>query len=742
VPQREITSGLLRFGVFEVDVARGELRKRGLKLKIQDQPFRILAAMLESPGEIVTREELVQRLWPDGTFVDFDRGLNAAVAKLRQVLQDSAETPRYVETVARRGYRFLAPVEMMGDGNGKITLPPPPSPERDPTAFLRWWPAIAALALVAAILIWIFRPATESRLEQITHDPGLAADPALSPDGKLLAYASDREGGENLNIWVKQLVPGGKSIELTHDAADAHQPSFSPDGSKIAYRSEVDGGGIYVIAAIGGEAVRLVPGGRNPRFSPDGRSIAYWAGAVQGSAPEADASGSIFVVPASGGVPKRLGPNLPPAGFPIWAANSTQLLVFANPRTGIAVAGADWWTVPVDGGPARPTAAFSMLRSQGFSLPYASSLPRASSWNNDTVTFSAQLGDGRNIWRIPIRESDGQVAGKAERLTSGTTLEVYPSELTPGSLVFASLNQEYSVWTQPVDADRGVVTGEFQRLTDGTNLDVTPSISADGRKLTYGSVQPGSETIWLKDLQTRTQTALGTGAGEWHPVISRDGSMIAYTVDDGKNDHGLYVTPAVVNKPAHVGDGRCWIFDWTPDQHGLVFRFKSSDPTLRRLDLQSGAVSTFMAKPGVSLFQSKFAPDGNWLAFEGVFTSGAAHVGDSRVFITEIHNGSPGPDWILVGDEHGWTDKPRWSPDGNTLYFISHRDGFRCVWGQRLNPATKHPVAPPFPIHHFHKSRLSPMNVGLALMEIDVAKDAIVMSLGELTGNIWRLTRR
>jgi DNA-binding winged helix-turn-helix (wHTH) protein len=106
--------GMYRFGVFEVDLAAGELRKSGIKLRLQEKPFQFLTALLNQPGEIVTREELRQRLWPADTFVDFDHSLNTAVNKLREVLGDSASTPRYVETIARRGYRFIAPVERLG----------------------------------------------------------------------------------------------------------------------------------------------------------------------------------------------------------------------------------------------------------------------------------------------------------------------------------------------------------------------------------------------------------------------------------------------------------------------------------------------------------------------------------------------------------------------------------------------------------------------------------------------------
>src|SRR5262249_44840847 len=102
----------LRFSVFEADLRAAELRKHGVRIKLQDQPFRILSRLLERPGDIVTREELRQELWRDHTFVDFDRSLNKAMAKLRSALGDSAEAPRYIETIPRHGYRLIVPVTL------------------------------------------------------------------------------------------------------------------------------------------------------------------------------------------------------------------------------------------------------------------------------------------------------------------------------------------------------------------------------------------------------------------------------------------------------------------------------------------------------------------------------------------------------------------------------------------------------------------------------------------------------
>ncbi len=123
-------AGIVRFGTFELNLADGELRKRGLRIALQEQPLRILMALLERPGDIVGREELCRRLWPHGTFVDFEHSLNAAVRRLRVALGDEAEVPRFVETVHKRGYRFLAlgssvpdyPADFRGDRVGPAAI--------------------------------------------------------------------------------------------------------------------------------------------------------------------------------------------------------------------------------------------------------------------------------------------------------------------------------------------------------------------------------------------------------------------------------------------------------------------------------------------------------------------------------------------------------------------------------------------------------------------------------------------
>src|SRR5206468_8032650 len=199
MPISEVHRGVIRFGVFEVDLPAGRIRRNGLRVHLQDQPFRVLAMLLERPGEVVTREDLRARLWPSDTFVDFDHGLNAAVRRLRDALGDSAENPRFVETVARRGYRFVGPV------NGA-------APEVTQKAIRRRrWPiavGIAAVLLVGVVIGFhaaksIFS-APRAQVWRLTANPAEAPvlNGVISPDGKYLAFS------DNTGLYLRQIDTG------------------------------------------------------------------------------------------------------------------------------------------------------------------------------------------------------------------------------------------------------------------------------------------------------------------------------------------------------------------------------------------------------------------------------------------------------------------------------------------------------------------------------------------------------
>ena len=206
---------VVRFGVFELDLASEELRKNGVRVKLTEQPFQVLVTLLERPGELIKRDKLRQKLWADDTFVDFDHSLNAAINKLREALGDSAGNPRFVETVPRRGYRFIAPVEGAvtpragedsagEDSNDTRSAAAAASdasgaPEQSSRHPLRLVVAVPSVLLIAALAFvlgrWIEEPraAPELPLRQFTIRPdnlvtGADLRPAISPNGKHIVY--------------------------------------------------------------------------------------------------------------------------------------------------------------------------------------------------------------------------------------------------------------------------------------------------------------------------------------------------------------------------------------------------------------------------------------------------------------------------------------------------------------------------------------------------------------------------
>src|SRR5713101_1721332 len=142
------SSSIVRFGTFEVNLQTGELRRRGQKVKLQEQPLQVLAALLERPGEMVTREELRSKLWPADTFVDFDHGLNAAIKRLRDALGESADAPVFIETLARRGYRFIAPVNGSALSGVEIA-----AAERKSFSLTPWTALAGLVPIVVAVLL-------------------------------------------------------------------------------------------------------------------------------------------------------------------------------------------------------------------------------------------------------------------------------------------------------------------------------------------------------------------------------------------------------------------------------------------------------------------------------------------------------------------------------------------------------------------------------------------------------------
>ena len=362
--------------------------------------------------------------------------------------------------------------------------------------------AVAAVVVIALGLGWWFGRGGEAttqppqyNLTQITRDTGITVDPALSLDGKLLAYASDRRSQGDLNIWVEQLA-GGDPIQLTKHEADDNSPSFSPDGSQIVFESDRDGGGIYVVSALGGSPRRVAGAGRSPRFSPDGASISF-------SRIESDSANQfyrrIYVVPVSGGPARKVELNLDFALPPVWSPEGKYLLFAgATEPGGFGVIQAmDWWTVPSEGGEAVALGARELFLQSGIVSDRWLTWIQPQQWMADGnyVLFSADSrGGASNLWQVQLSADGRSLIGEPQRLTSGTG-EQSPSATQDGRIAFVDAIQDWDIWKLPIDANAVEVRGEPERVISGLSRDNFPSIPADARSLIYTSNRAGNGDI-------------------------------------------------------------------------------------------------------------------------------------------------------------------------------------------------------------------------------------------------------
>jgi Tol biopolymer transport system component/predicted Ser/Thr protein kinase len=588
------------------------------------------------------------------------------------------------------------------------------------------------LALVVAGLAWwvghsrATPPTGGPVLTRLVADPGLNTDPALSPDGKLLAYASDRGGNGSLDLWVRQLA-GGEPLRLTDHEADDYEPVFSPDGSQIAFRSERDGGGIYVVSALGGQARRIARQGRHPRYSPAGDQIAYSVGE------SAQAPILMYVVPAAGGVPRQLQPEFRSARKPVWSPDGKYLL-FQGWKDRNAP-GNDWWVTPVEGGQAVRTNARAVFEKAGLQ----GRLPSVWLTGPDRILFAASSGDTNNLWEVAISPGTFEITEPPRRLTFGTGQETSPSIAQVSSRVaFSDLNENFDLWSLPLDANGGKVTGEPVRLTEDPAPEMYPFVSADGRKVAFSRRGKGGKLdLWLKEVPGGKETSLvASPLSSQYGFISPDGSRVAYAVVENRVP-SIYAVPSTGGEPERLCQDCSVPTGWSPDAKSIIYE-TPGNRSLVLVDLASGQKTEILKHPKIGVSRGRISPDGRWLSFHAIPGPAAR-----RVYVVPFKGATlhDEKDWIPITDGEGMERYADWSPNGNVLYFLSERDGFRCLRGQRLDPATKHPLGAPFDVYHFHHARRSLVGAGDPIViSPTVARDKMVFSMLETTGSIWMAT--
>jgi Tol biopolymer transport system component/DNA-binding winged helix-turn-helix (wHTH) protein len=734
------TARLVRFGAFEVDLRAGELRKDGARLKLTGQPFQVLTILLEQPGEVVPRDELQKRLWPD-TFVDVDHNLNTAINKIREVLGDSAESPRFVETLPRRGYRFVAPVE------GTRTTEVPGGSGVRQESRMPWVRRTSILCVVlmllAAVGFFIYRrlqsPAllAQRTLTRLTLDDGLQIGATWSPDGRFIAYSSNRGG--KFDIWVQQ-ISGGDPVQITKGPGHNWQPDWSPDGNFIAYRSENGEGGLFVVPALGGEGLerRIASFGYYPRWSPDSSQILFQTTRLT-------VANRFYIANLTGNPPHEVLQGLFPDSVAsvsaAWHPDGKRITAWVWDSAPAPIP--TFWTAPIVGGLAiRTDISAELMRQVG------EAGPRREWWTTDfkfswapsgkAIYFERTSRAARNIWRMSV---DPQTlrAGAIERLTTGPGLDTEFSLSADGKkLAFTGESRRIRAWLFPFNATRGQVSGPGHAVTSPGIDAWQQSLSRDGKKLVF-SGDRGGNNLELRERSLFDGREVPIVADDFYsryfPQWSPDGAYLAYTREEPSGEGQLMMwssqsrTEEPLTTSSRMSGDAC---DWSANGKWLLISQGKEVwllPVASRPNAEAAAQKV-TSSPAYDLYQCHFSPDGRWIVFEAVRDSPV----ESLLYVMAATGGP----WIRITDGKHWDDKPRWSPDGKTIYFVSGRNGFFNVWGIRFDAVREKPVGDPFQVTSFESpSLMVPTNI--PPVELSLTQEKLVLTIAEVSGSIWVL---
>jgi Tol biopolymer transport system component/DNA-binding winged helix-turn-helix (wHTH) protein len=740
---------LVRFGAFEVDLRAGELRKGGAKLKLTGQPFQVLTILLEQPGGVVTREELQKRLWPD-TFVDVEHNLNTAINKIREALGDSAESPRFVETLPRRGYRFIAPVngasarilaaEVEGSGASLVG--------RRPSWILRVSISFAAIALLTAAGFFFYQrlrlPAqsVQRALTRLTFDDGLQIGATWSPDGRFIAYSSNRGG--KFDIWMQQ-VSGGDPVQVTKGPGQNWQPDWSPNGRFIAYRSEDDEGGLFIVPALGGAGLerKVSPFGYYPRWSPDGAQILFQTTPMGIGA-------NFYVVGLDGSAPHEVLVEMMASRYGISAAwhpdgKRISVWVLELPPTLIPA----FWTAPVAGGPAVKTEISpEVLKMAAFATGEEfnkwADFDFKFSWapSGKAIYFERTLRRAKNIWRMSV--DPGTLRAIAiERLTTGPGVDSELS-LSPDAnkLAFTGEAQRIRGWIFPFDAASGRIIGTGKAVTSPGIEAWQQSLSPDGKKLVFSGLRGGKWELRETLLADGQETPIATDDSYQLrcPLWSPDGARLAFMRDKiltGESQVMIWSARSRSDEPLTAPSQlNQFPFGWDPNGKWLLL--SQHNPDTRRDEIwrlpagesahANGVARKLLGDTAYDFYQSHYSPDGQWIVFEAVRNS------QSILYVMPASGGS----WNRITEGKHWDDKPLWSPDGKAIYFLSERGGFFNAWGIHFDPMTGQSVGKAFPVTSFDSPSLM-VPIRIPGVDISLNQEKLALTMEERSGSIWVL---
>jgi Tol biopolymer transport system component len=546
---------------------------------------------------------------------------------------------------------------------------------------------------------------------QITFDTGWTAQPAVSKDGSVLVYSSDRGPHGNSDIWMQQR--GKEPRQLTDDPAHDITPDISPDGKQVVFRSWRKEEGIWSIPAQGGKPNLVAKGGYMPRFSPDGKWIAFTGTAT-------DQVGHVFTIPAGGGVPEQLDYGTADAQCPVWSPDGSETVFAAADVTGHNY---DLWIAKATeprNEPARPLGIQRQLQARN--LPAASMCPQ--DWIEGRLLFGARQRDTSFLFEVEIGTSG--TAGQTRVVPSAigaTGARITRESGGRLAILFAPERRRTNIWGFDLTG-----SAPLQQLTHDDSLrpgyhGTWPALSGDGNVLAFITERAGSPDICLKDLRSGTEQLLHASPSLQGPLfLDYTGSRIVFVRDQGSK--GSVLLRNIAEKTDRVLTTGCPVLhDWSRDGEFLLC---ARDNSLFQLRIGESGKTPLLYVPQPP-FIARFSPHRGWISYVSASGQGESVTG----FLAPLD----GSNRAIPICQEAWNLSLHWAPDGDAVYYWSTRDGFRCLYKQPLDPESKTPQGAPVAILHRHGVQAYPWSGGT----LAVGGDRLAMTLMDELANIWKV---
>jgi len=662
---------VFRFGLFEANLERGTLSRQGTPVKLQEQPFRILSLLLEMPGEVLSREELRRRIWPEGTFVEFDGSLNTALMKLRAALNDNAENPIFIETVPKRGYRFIAPVEVaqlesaavvtairIEGAEGQESLELPLAEDETPPATHRvakqeppvqrgpgWWQVLAMLVGLAMLLLFFLWPRTQPMVlavRQLTHIGQVDPWGKLVTDGSRIYFVVRDVTGWNL---MQTSVEGG-NIQRTPTPFDNTRIfDLSPDHSQFLIGQLTHQGeetALWFWPVQGGAPRRVGDVmAKEAVWSPTGDQIAY----VRGD--------SIEITDSQGGHIRPVAHFVPAPHSLLWSPDGKRLRFT---QSNLVESTDSMWEIGTDGKSLRRV----VPEDQGGPHEGSGTWLAAGGYfafsTGQDLRANLAVDTQADLWLLKEKRGwFGRRGGDPIQLTKGPIALDHPTATPNGSRVFAigSHNEYQLLRIDPKTLTKTAMLSE----SGATDMD----FSLDGQWVVYAARESG--TLWKSRIDGSNRVQLMAGAtGAFAPHWSPDQKQILFTGFLLDKQPRLYVVSAQGGSPKTVlpMDNR-WASvsgDWRTDGRQIVVDVQDtatgSEPNIRILDLETNRLSSIPGSEG--LIEPRWSADGRYIA--------ALNLKKKQIFLYNCKTLA----WSVLA-EANFPSTLRWSPGGDALYY-------------------------------------------------------------------------